>query len=618
MFTVVITEKGGAQRRMDFDKTEVTIGRVQGNDIILPKGNVSKRHSRIVLKDNRFIVVDLKSTNGTYVNGRKITSPLVVKPGDKIYIGDFIMTLEESAQAAFEEPAPPPPRPQSAPPPPQPQQRRRSAGAPPPLRQSSPQVPAVAPAAGPPPLPPREHAPAADRFPLDEEPVEDRGPDPRVSPPMERPRRISREVARPPSSPQSAPQQPAPAPLQAPAMDSIPAPPPVAAGDVDAALRPVMQRLSLSFDVYNVDAAALHDQDRWARAQQAIDATIRQLESEGVVQGVDREALAGAALREAVGLGALEGLLSDDAVREIVVEDVHRIVADYGNGLESVSGGFSSSDAALTIARRLIAQAGEQLDPSRAIYETSLPYGPHVTVVLPPVAVRNPIIEIRRMAAGPNMDALVAAAWLSGEMRDLIADAVVARRNVLVCGSVGSGVTTMLGATVGFVDDHERIVTVEDIPDLFIERDHVIALSTGRGRSGLLLSDVLAQGSKLRADRLVVDDVRGDEALDVLSTVAARRPGNFIGLHSGEGHDALKNLRNLVQRRSNAAGFILADLIARSVSLVVEVALGDDRRRRVVRIAEVTGADGEELQVQELYAYDGEFASTGNSPSFRV
>ncbi|MCZ7687083.1 MAG: FHA domain-containing protein [Sandaracinaceae bacterium] len=99
MFAVVITEKGGAQRRLDFDKNEVTIGRVQGNDIILPKGNVSKRHSRIVLKDNRFIVVDLKSTNGTYVNGRKITSPLVVKSGDKIYIGDFILTLEEGAGA---------------------------------------------------------------------------------------------------------------------------------------------------------------------------------------------------------------------------------------------------------------------------------------------------------------------------------------------------------------------------------------------------------------------------------------------------------------------------------------------------------------------------------------
>ena len=100
MFTVVITEKTGGQKRLSFGKPEVTIGRVQGNDVMLPKGNVSKRHSRIVLKDGRFIIVDLKSTNGTYVNGRKITSPLVVKEGDKIYIGDFVLTLEGDVSAS--------------------------------------------------------------------------------------------------------------------------------------------------------------------------------------------------------------------------------------------------------------------------------------------------------------------------------------------------------------------------------------------------------------------------------------------------------------------------------------------------------------------------------------
>ena len=99
MFSITVTEKGGEQRRLDFDKPEITIGRVQGNDVILPKGNVSKRHARIVLKDGKFIIVDLKSTNGTYVNGRKITSPLVVKHSDKIYIGDFIVGVDEAASA---------------------------------------------------------------------------------------------------------------------------------------------------------------------------------------------------------------------------------------------------------------------------------------------------------------------------------------------------------------------------------------------------------------------------------------------------------------------------------------------------------------------------------------
>src|ERR1041385_8321379 len=105
MFTIIIQEKGGEQRRMVFNKPEVTIGRVQGNDIVLPKGNVSKRHARIVLKDGKFIIVDLKSTNGTYVNGRKITSPLVVKDSDKIYIGDFIVGVDEAANAEGDGPS---------------------------------------------------------------------------------------------------------------------------------------------------------------------------------------------------------------------------------------------------------------------------------------------------------------------------------------------------------------------------------------------------------------------------------------------------------------------------------------------------------------------------------
>ncbi len=140
MFAIVVTEKDGAQRRLEFDKQEVTIGRVRGNDVVLPKGNVSKRHSRIVVKDNRFIVVDLKSTNGTYVNGRKITSPLVVKPGDKIYIGDFVLAIEPMEAVA---PAPPP-LPSRAPEP--------SLAAPPaaPVAEPSPAAPPAAPVAEPP------------------------------------------------------------------------------------------------------------------------------------------------------------------------------------------------------------------------------------------------------------------------------------------------------------------------------------------------------------------------------------------------------------------------------------------------------------------------------------
>lgn len=161
MFTVVITEKGGEQRRLEFDKSEVNIGRVQGNDIILPKGNVSKRHSRIVVKDGKFIIVDLKSTNGTYVNGRKITSPLVVKNQDKIYIGDFILHVEEAGGGAPEEAMAPPPVGAAAPVPgPAPDPQRRPPP-PPPKRKPRPTMPGDP--GGPPQQRPQRDLGASDR-----------------------------------------------------------------------------------------------------------------------------------------------------------------------------------------------------------------------------------------------------------------------------------------------------------------------------------------------------------------------------------------------------------------------------------------------------------------------
>ena len=600
MFTVVITEKGGAQRRMDFDKNEVTIGRVQGNDIILPKGNVSKRHSRIVLKDNRFIVVDLKSTNGTYVNGRKITSPLVVKTGDKIYIGDFILTLEEGAPA-YEEPrapsAPPPPPPSAPPPMPEPEPpppmqqqapRRRSQTAPPPLRTQPPSR-----GGAPPPLPAREPEPApppqaqAERFPLDEEPSEDRVPP---------------QPARAPQKRAPRPESRGPSPVAA----TIP---PVrrGVGEAEPGLRSLMVRVSHAFDVTDDDPGSLHDQNRWAQAQRAIEQSLAEMQNEGQLPpGSDRDALAGAALREAVGLGALESLLSDDTVREIVVEGPTKIVADFGNGLEPVQGAFSSIEGVLTVARRLIAQAGERFEPTRAIYETTLPYGPHVTVVFPPVAVRGPVIEIRRMGRMPTAETLVQQGWMNEDMLELLREAVRGRRNLMVAGAVGAGVTTLLGALAGLTEERERIVTVEDVPDLHIDREHVISLGASSANGKLSYRAVLAQASKLRSDRLVVDDVRGEEAWDALATIASRRPGNFIGVHAAQGRDAVDHVMRLARLSGNPSDDI-GDLIAQAVSLLVQVECAPDGARRITRICEVVSAEGDEVETQDLFVYDGQF-----------
>jgi pilus assembly protein CpaF len=716
MFTVVITEKGGAQRRMEFEKAEVTIGRVQGNDIILPKGNVSKRHSRIVLKDNRFIVVDLKSTNGTYVNGRKITSPLVVKPGDKIYIGDFIMTVEDGPSAGEFAAAAPEPPPLSAE-----RQRKPTEQAAPPVMYQPPSGPPPLPnqsspmhAAAPPPLSPMGQSPMGQSpmgqsplgqssigqgmgggFDLDREPGMDDGgiqtpppppsssaplppplqpppsaPQPMMSSPMGMqpmlspppplsspspmgPPMMGPPMGTPPSSmaapsmdardypaaraPVSAPPSSPPAPAayspnggmsaRGPSpSSSAPGLPPVGsvgpssspglrhtappARGFDGALRSVMAHLATRFDVHDVHPNALQDQDRWQACRNALQATLRDL---GPTLGdIDRDALGSAAEREAVGLGSLQDLLSNDSVREIVVEGSRRVVADFGNGLEPVEAPFSSNDAVLTIARRLLAQAGRGAsnDP---IQEASLPYGPHVTVVLPPVAVRGPIIEIRRMGRGLSLDELVRRGMLDAATQNIIEGALRARRNVIVAGPVGAGVTSLLGAIASKVDPQERLVTVEAVPDLAIDGPRSVALGTGEPHFRLGFGDLTKQAARMRADRLVVDDVIGSDVLDVLNAVSARPSGNLLGVHLNGAARAEEALEAQVRLNAKGDANAVRELVRSTVHLIVQVDRAGNGQRRVTRVAEISGGGN----TQELVLFDGQsFSTTGHRASF--
>jgi pilus assembly protein CpaF len=553
MFSVVITEKGGAQRRMEFDKNEITVGRVQGNDVILGKGNVSKRHSRIVLKDGRFIVVDLKSTNGTYVNGRKITSPLVVKPGDKIYIGDFIITLDEleaasqphigqpdsypagapvgsSAPAPADTPRPPAPAPFAPAP----------APAPPPLGQmpafaaAPPAPPAPAPVPAPPP------PPVASPAPLPTAPVR---PAPVANPvDTSGPARVRPATVPPPLPPRSGGS----------GVHNMPrvssAPMPAGASAVQQLLTELVRRVSSSFDLYDASPSGMIDPHRRASAQAAIESALEAMGNSAQLSGgEDRSRLAAMALTECVGLGALESLLTAEGLREVVVSGPGHVSADFGNGLVALDTYFSSRAMLTVIASRLVAQAGDQLRVDKPIHECSLPSGARVLVVLPPVAPQGPVIELRAWVPAASTDDLVAQGFLSPEMKGMLAAAVASRRNVLVMGPAGSGVTSLLSALARHVDASERMVTVEDVPDLGLPPGRAVSLSTGGATSGVTLGQVAHQAARMRPGCLLVDDVRGAEAADVLTLVGSRAGGDLVGVHCAiSGGDGLAGLRTLL------------------------------------------------------------------------
>jgi pilus assembly protein CpaF len=592
MFAIVITEKGGEQRRIVFNKPEVTIGRVQGNDIVLPKGNVSKRHARIVLKDGKFIIVDLKSTNGTYVNGRKITSPLVVKEGDKIYIGDFILTLE--GDAALTSPAdamkPPSLLPNV--------DSEASAGSlPPPLPSKAPEpeafgdLPAVLrPGSTPPSNPPSGSANTAVNMQAPNMPPSSTAINGIGTP---EPGELTNVVAFPAEEPTTSeaiePQAMA---VGAPAMRSVPpvlAPPSNKSGPPNLRddLRSLMTRLGREFDVDNAEAAALNDEKRWQKAERAIQGKLGELTSDGTIgRGADKASLARAALHEAVGLGALDPLLADASVRHVVVERFDRVRADRGAGLELEQATFSSAQALMTVARRLIAQGGvDKRDVTSC--DLALPNGLQLVAVMPNAASDGPVLSLRRRPAeATTLVELEQTGRISDSHASLLRDTLAARKQVWVVGAHDSNMAEVVGSLLECCPAQQRVAVFERAPDVALGARAAVCFKLGV----VPLSELVEHVRYFRPDRLVLHELRDADLSAALHTLAQRRDGS---LASSE-HGTAQALKTAFERGDHAA------LAAQAVSLVVELRNDAEGETRVASVYELSASAGGELMLKSI------------------
>jgi len=674
MFAININEKGGESKRLEFDKPEVTIGRVQGNDIILPKGNVSKRHSRIVLKDGKFIIVDLKSTNGTYVNGRKITSPLVIKGTDKVYIGDFILSVEEAAAGeAHDDLAPPPPMP-----PPAPAPRRTTMPPPPPAPKPAPRPAPVAPPPEPeaeagmddfeppppvePPLPSGGEMAASDDD-LPAPPLAEPEPPPEPPPPRPAPRPVApppaarpsssappprasdantrptmqgdapalaaslrppvaeRAPLPPPSRPptasnqpvRSTPAAPAPAPARRPSAPAIsvgrrpssasPAVDEAKRAPISEAMRHLAARLAAQLNLDGMDRHALADPGLWSRAENAVQEMV-----DGDVSfppNVDRDAVVKDVVSETLGQGPLEELLADDSVREIAIPRHDRIFIDRDGQQQLADKWFSSPEALARVIDRLT--SGHV--PQNGLVDTRLPDGTLVTAALPPLAhgasatLRKPHKELVTLVD------LVGRGMLSQNMADVLQLAVEQRRNILVSGVPDSGRSTLLAALANAVPDAERIVTVEEAEELRLKHAHWTQL-TSRGQPP---RDAVTAALRMRPDRLIVGDVRGQEARAVLEA-AIGLPGVIFSLFGLSAVDAVHRFDHLASLGATP----LRDAVARHVQIAIHTARGADGVRRVAQIAEVTAGSDGHPEVTDVFTAgaDGRFVGSGHVPTF--
>ncbi len=630
-YAIVITEKGGKPRAESFENNEITIGRVAENDIVLAKGNISKRHSRIVLRDGKFIIVDLKSTNGTFVNGKRINAPVVLKDADKIYIGDYTLQLEAAKGAAASDDA----KPAAA------AARERPAAAEASLSDVD---------------DPELFVPNGKGNKVDVEEDEPLPPAPVAPPAAALPRKDSRSVKVDAKSeprlpdvklPDVKPAEPRPEPRPEPRVEPRPmrADKPQARGSLSIDLPPG-QALQARAAVFTSVEKNIPRGDNGLPPDD--EATLERVRGAAEkVLGMQQKRLAGAntegwaiqIAREVCALGPLTELLEDETVVELFINGPHQVLArrapdssSLGVPLQAVEAFFSSEEAVALVIRRIMHGAGLKFDSENPIAECRMADGTRVNAVHHAASVRGPVVTISRTSTrNAVLDELIAEGTLSKAMADFLELCVRARKNVCICGGAGSGTGTLLSALSGTIDDDERIVLVEQVARLRLPQPHVVALEprpVRGGPSAATMRELVANALRMRPGRLVVHEVNGGEALELSVAMAGRQDGTLFTTYASTARDCLDRLETMIRMAGlDVQSKVVREQIAASVDVVVCLTRFADGSSRVTQIAEVTGIEVDLVKTQDIFTFKreriddngivvGRFMATGTAPRF--
>jgi pilus assembly protein CpaF len=332
-----------------------------------------------------------------------------------------------------------------------------------------------------------------------------------------------------------------------------------------------------------------------ARPEAGIEQTVRRLvEEQAAVLPPDvREELADRIVRDSVGLGPLEVLLADPAVEEVMVNGPDRVYIERRGLLEETDVRFESEEELRNAIERILAPLGRRIDELSPMVDARLADGSRVNVVIPPLAIDGPALSIRRFGANrPGPERLVELGTLSEEQRHQLEVAVAARRSVLVSGGTGSGKTTLLNALSSFIAPGERVVTIEDAAELRLQQPHVVRLESRpagvEGRGEVTIRDLLRNALRMRPDRIVIGEVRGVEALDLLSALNTGHDGALSTVHANSPRDALSRLETLALMAGVGLPHdAIAEQVRRGIDLVVHLQRQPDGSRRVTEIAEI-------------------------------
>ena len=327
----------------------------------------------------------------------------------------------------------------------------------------------------------------------------------------------------------------------------------------------------------------------------------------GALDEAARARLAEAVARRSFGLGPLEPLLADPAVDEVMVNGPDAVWVERGGRIEPAGVSFASEADLRHAIERILAPLGRRVDEATPLVDARLPDGSRVNVIIPPLALDGPVLTIRRFRPrGLSADDLVAEGTLNPPLRDFLARGVRARCNLLVSGGTGSGKTTLLNALSAFIPPEERVVTVEDAAELRLRQPHVVRLETRprslEGRGAVSVRDLVRNALRMRPDRILVGEVRGAEALDMLGAMTTGHDGSLSTVHAGSPEEALRRVETLALMADVALPHAaVREQVAGALDLVAHLARGRDGARRLVAVSEVVRVAAG-VGTRELYA----------------
>ncbi|HEY3028504.1 MAG TPA: CpaF family protein [Pyrinomonadaceae bacterium] len=351
------------------------------------------------------------------------------------------------------------------------------------------------------------------------------------------------------------------------------------------------------------------------------------------LSAMERDKLVSEVQHELFGLGPLEPLLADPGISDILVNGPESIYIERRGKLEVTNVAFKDNEHLMRVIERIVSSVGRRIDESSPMVDARLQDGSRVNAIIPPLSIDGPVLSIRRFGAEPlRMATLIENCALTKEIAEMLEMCVRARLNVVISGGTGAGKTTLLNALSAYIPENERIVTIEDSAELQLQQPHVVRLETRppniEGRGEVTQRDLVRNALRMRPDRIVIGEVRGGEAIDMLQAMNTGHDGSLTTIHANTPRDALSRLETMIQMTGMRLGErAMRQQVAAAIEIVLQVARLSDGSRRITSISEITGMEGETITMQEIFQFErtgvdregivvGRFRATGIRPRF--